>query len=123
MASIYYRTDKKTGNVYAYSSVSYRDPVTKKPRNKRTYLGRVDPISHEILPKAEAGQKRKRTISKSQLDSVSDDLKERVTMLTEQVQILEEKLNSLEKDKRASQHLINGVRSLLKEYDIHDNSD
>ena len=38
MACIIYREDKKTGTKYAYRSESYRDPQTKKPKSKRTYL-------------------------------------------------------------------------------------
>ena len=51
MSSIVYRTDKATGARYAYRSESYRDPETGKPRNRREYLGRVDPETGEILPK------------------------------------------------------------------------
>ena len=51
MSCIIYQTNKKTGIKYAYKSESYRDPVTKKPRSKRTYLGRVDPITDEIIQK------------------------------------------------------------------------
>jgi hypothetical protein len=36
MVSTVYQTNKKTGVVHAYSSESYRDPVTKKPRTRRT---------------------------------------------------------------------------------------
>lgn len=49
MACIVYLTNKKSGHVYAYESVSYRDPVTKVPKSKRKYLGRVDPITKEFL--------------------------------------------------------------------------
>ena len=48
--------DPRTGYEYAYESVSYRDPVTKKPKSKRTYLGRVDPVTREILPKCHNGK-------------------------------------------------------------------
>lgn len=51
MACIVYMTNKKSGHVYAYESVSYRDPVTKAPKSKRKYLGRVDPITKEFLQK------------------------------------------------------------------------
>lgn len=51
MSCTVYQTNHKTGVVYAYDSVSYRDPITKKPKSKRTYLGRVDPITKLIIPK------------------------------------------------------------------------
>lgn len=51
VSSIVYRTDPKNGAKYAYRSESYRDPVTRKPRNRKEYLGRVDPVTGEIIPK------------------------------------------------------------------------
>ena len=51
MSSIVYRTDPKSGAQYAYRSESYRDPITHKPRNRKEYLGRVDPETGEIIPK------------------------------------------------------------------------
>lgn len=60
MSCIVYLTNKKTNTKYAYRSESYRDPVTKKPKSRRTYLGRVDPVTNEIIPKAAEG-KRNRT--------------------------------------------------------------
>ena len=60
MACIVYRTDPATGAKYAYRSESYRDPVTHKPRNRKEYLGRVDPETGEIRPKRarRGGQER-----------------------------------------------------------------
>lgn len=59
MACIIYRTDKKTGIKYAYRSESYRDPETKKPKSRRTYLGRVDPETNMIVPKGEPGTRNR----------------------------------------------------------------
>lgn len=75
MACIVYHTDKKTGNIHAYSSSSKRDPETKKVVTKKTYLGRVDPVTNEIIPKAEKG-KRKRTISTNERESVIQSVRE-----------------------------------------------
>ena len=60
MACIVYRTDPATGAKYAYRSESYRDPVTRKPRNRKEYLGRVDPETGEIRPKRARGGARAR---------------------------------------------------------------
>ncbi len=50
MASIVYQVDKKTGIKYAYESVSYWDKEKQQPRSKRTYIGKVDPDTGEIIP-------------------------------------------------------------------------
>jgi len=59
MSTIVYQTNPKTGTKYAYQSESYRDPVTKKPRTRRTYLGIVDPITGEIITKAVQGKRNR----------------------------------------------------------------
>lgn len=60
MACIVYQVNKKTNTKYAYRSESYRDPITKQPRSRRTYLGRVDPETNEIIPKAEKGKRNRK---------------------------------------------------------------
>ena len=51
MATIVYQIDKKSGTKYAYSSESYWDKEKKQPRSKRTFLGKVDPVTGDIIPK------------------------------------------------------------------------
>ena len=51
MSCIVYRTNKKNGITYAYESVSYWDKEKKQPRSTRKYLGKVDPVTGEIIPK------------------------------------------------------------------------
>jgi transposase len=50
MATIVYQTNKKTGVTYAYESVSYWDKEKQQSRAKRTCIGRVDPITQNIVP-------------------------------------------------------------------------
>ena len=57
MASIVYQLNKRTGNLYAYHAVSYRDPVTKRPKSKRTYIGPVNPETKEFLHPADAARR------------------------------------------------------------------
>ena len=57
MSYIVYHTNKKTGDVYAFSGVSYWDKEKKAPRNKQVCLGKVDQKTKEIIP-----TKRKRKI-------------------------------------------------------------
>jgi hypothetical protein len=45
-----YRVNQKIGNhVYVYEVESYWDPAKKQPRQRRRYLGRMDPQTGEIL--------------------------------------------------------------------------
>ena len=49
MGSIYYV--ERNGQKYAYESVSRRVPGKKNPVTDKTYLGKVDPKTGEIIPK------------------------------------------------------------------------
>ena len=59
MAAIVYQTNKKTGVTYAYESTSYWDKDKKQSRSKRKCIGRVDPVTQEVVPT----RKRKTTTS------------------------------------------------------------
>jgi len=47
--SIVYQTDKRSGITYAYESKAYWDKEKKQSRSKRTLIGRVDPVTGEIM--------------------------------------------------------------------------
>jgi transposase len=49
MSSIFHHP-QKNGDIYVYSQESYWDKEKKSPRNKRTLLGKLDPITGEIIP-------------------------------------------------------------------------
>lgn len=49
MSCIVYQVNKKTGEKYAYESISYWDKEKKQPRSKRKYVGKVDPVTGEII--------------------------------------------------------------------------
>ena len=84
MSTIVYQTNKATGTIYAYRSESYRDPVTKRPKTHRTYLGIVDPETKAIVPKAEVGKRNRTKKSDSNEDNLNicTKLKEQVNALT-----------------------------------------
>lgn len=115
MSSIIYHTDKKTGNVFVYESVAYRDPITKKPRNKRTYLGKMDPISGELIPKATDGH-RNRSISKKQLSEIETGLTAQVSELENKNRQLQEELSRVNEASKDAVDLINQIGSLITEY-------
>ena len=53
-------TNKKTGWVSIYKSTSHYDPVTKKSRPIRKYIGYEDPVTKEFIPSSgKPGRKRK----------------------------------------------------------------
>ena len=83
MACIVYQTNPKTGTVYAYRSESYRDPETKKPRSHRTYLGRVDPVTHVIVEKADEGKRNRSNLGEEQ--KTEKEAAKRIDLLEKQI--------------------------------------
>lgn len=50
MAAIVYQTNKKSGVVYAYKSISHWDKEKQQSRAKRVCIGRFDPETNQIIP-------------------------------------------------------------------------
>ncbi|HWQ64896.1 MAG TPA: transposase, partial [Methanospirillum sp.] len=50
MPAIVYQKDKRSGITYAYHSISFWDKEKKQSRAHRTLIGRVDPLTGEIVP-------------------------------------------------------------------------
>ena len=59
MSFIIHVHHKKNNSVYAYSVENFWDPVAKKSRQHRTYLGKVSPDTGEIIPKKETRHMKK----------------------------------------------------------------
>ena len=116
MSCIIYQTNKDNGNIYAYESESYRDPVTKKPRSKRTYLGRVDPETKMIIPKAKDG-KRNRSKSSSQKGMLPDEIIREMDEQKQQIQALQAQVTELSKKNRNNVALIKKMKQLLDTYE------
>lgn len=116
MSSIVYQTNKANGNVYAYESESYRDPISKKPRCRRKYLGRVDPETKLIIPKAEDGKRnrRKNPIPKGVLpDEVLIELEDQRKLIKQ----LQSEVQELSQKNKDSNTLIQKMKKLLDTYE------
>jgi len=116
MSSIVYQKNKKTGIIYAYESTSYRDPVTKKPKSKRTYIGRVDPDTNMIIPKAEEG-KRNRSKSAGDFEILPSDVLHELNNQKEQIKKLQDQIDELSRRDRESTNLINQMKLLLSTFE------
>lgn len=64
MTAIVYQTNRKTGVVYAYESVSRWDKDKKQSRAKRVCIGRLDPVTRQIV------QNRPRKIPEAAVEKV-----------------------------------------------------
>ena len=100
MSSIVYQIDKKTGAKYAFESVSYWDKDKKQPRSKRKYLGKVDPVTGNIIPsrKRSSSGDGEDTENMQDLKLLHDAIKERdmtIGKLRDELDELKEKYEEL----------------------------
>ena len=104
MSSIVYQVDKKTGTKYAYESVSYWDKEKRQPRSKRKYIGKVDPVTGEIIIK---GERKKH----------SDDNNEKsleLSRLYEEIKLKDQSIERLSKELKEAQKENDKLRNLLR---------
>ena len=50
MMAIVTQTDKRSGITYVYETTYYWDKEKQQSRSKRVCIGKVDPVSGEIIP-------------------------------------------------------------------------
>ena len=82
---------------YAYSSESYWDKEKQSPRSRRTYLGRVDPETGEIIKGTRRAQAQAKVIKEKNLEDVENEV---IRDLRSQVEKLKEEKSKLEAEVR-----------------------
>ena len=87
--SIVRYTNKRTGWVSVYESTSNYDPVTKKSRPKRKYIGYEDPITGEFV-KSSGKPGRKKKSEDSPLPKKKPSASEQGSAVTEIARLREE---------------------------------
>ncbi len=90
MSSIVHQYDKRSGITYAYESTSYYDKEKKQPRAKRKLIGRVDPVTGEIVPTS-----GRRSSAKSETIPAGSSMKEKYNLLKQQCSEKDEKISEL----------------------------
>lgn len=118
MSFITYKTNKKTGTVYAYRVESYRDPETKRPKSRRTYLGRVDPATQLIVGKGEPGTRNRTKLGEAeetdQAMIASPDASKVIEQQRNQIQMLQNQLSDLN---ARNQKLVDALKALRASID------
>jgi len=115
MACIIYRVDKKTGIKYAYRSESYRDPETKKPKSRRTYLGRVDPETNMIVPKGEPGTRNRSKLGDAAVDEnvIPVETSELIARQRSEIQQLNEEIAALKSQIKEMSQPLKQARDII----------
>ena len=110
MACIVYRTDS-AGRTYAYSSESFWDKEKHQPRSKRTYLGRVDPVTGEILK-----GRQPRGSSKERLDQHLEEAGDvRVQELHSELEAKNAEITRLKEENEALKKRVMELSSIYRE--------
>lgn len=100
MSCIVYQVDKKTGTKYAYRSVSYWDKEKKQPRSKRQYIGKVDPVTGEIITSDKTAIPSDSAESNELIVKLRDQLSEKDRLINSQndeILLLNQRITKLEK--------------------------
>lgn len=96
---IVYQTDKRSGITYAYENQSFWDPELKRSKSKRKLIGRVDPVTKEIVPTDGRCKKRSPSYVPSSDEYVMPktvkELKQEVTRLLEENSKLKQQIKDL----------------------------
>ena len=116
MSFIVYRKNKKTGTVYVFEAESYRDPVTKKPKSKRTYLGRLDEETQTIIPKSAEPGRRNRAKSSSIPEAAASSSSEAMSIIAQQrneIECLKKEIEELNKKTQDLNRAVISARNIL----------
>lgn len=109
MSCIVYQTDKKTGVKYAYESISFWDKDKQQPRSKRKYLGKVDPVTGEIV------KSRKNALTGYDQETINE-LKNEILQKDSQIKNLTENLACAIKEIDSLKKTIRKIASLTSDF-------
>lgn len=106
--SIVKQYHKDTDTTYVYESTSYWDAEKGQSRSKRKVIGKVDPVTGEIVPTGGKGRKKKNPevhADNVQQKSLAEDIE---TIRRQQIEIssLKEQISALEADNRRLKAMI-----------------
>ena len=100
MASIV-KHKSKNGTIYVYENESYWDSEKKQPRSHRHLIGKIDPVTGEVVPTGKRGPK-KQTVQKDETassDTSSSDIEELIAEKNEEIKRLRKENRDLLREK------------------------
>lgn len=94
-----------TDTTYVYESTSYWDAEKKQSRSRRKLLGKLDPVTGEIVPTGTRGRKKKGAAEAGSAlsgtaGSVSAEAEARIRELTLELSLKDSRIAELEKENR-----------------------
>ena len=100
------KVHNKARNVtYVYESISYWDKELKQPRSHRKLIGRIDPVTGDVVPTGKRSKPKAAVAAPSHSDTDYKALYEQALVAIEQkdalIAELRSRLNALESDNRS----------------------
>ena len=116
--------NKTSNTTYVYESESYWVPELGQSRSKRKLLGKLDPVTGEIVPCGKRGPKKKETKDAGEQIPASEHIKLReqyehlqaeMTELRLSQHEMEKEISGLKKQNLRMKNIINRIRELTVE--------
>ncbi|MCD8306604.1 MAG: CDK5RAP3 family protein [Clostridia bacterium] len=112
--------NKQTGVTYVYDSINYYDPEKKQGRSKRKLIGKLDPVTGDIIPTVKVGRaskpKENATHTDAEYNELQAKLERTLSDLVEKENAraeLDQKLRATRKDIREYKKLVRKTISVL----------
>lgn len=100
--------NKERNTTYVYESLSYWDKEKKQPRSKRKLIGKIDPVSGEIVPTGKRGR-HKSEVSHSDTKTSDDLLKAKDLEILQ----LKQQLEALKQENQKYRKMISQLGDIL----------
>ncbi|MBQ7447939.1 MAG: hypothetical protein IJV59_08330, partial [Eubacterium sp.] len=120
---------KDTDTTYVYESESYWDPEKKQARSRRKVIGKLDPVTGEIIPTGKRGRKKKEATVTEKTDGIAEDHQlsllyedakrtldrqdQFILSQKEEIRDLKEKLAKAESRNRSLQQALKKIHSVM----------
>ena len=105
--------NKKTGVTYVFESRSYRDKTTKQPRSERHLIGKIDPITGEIVPTRKKASKRT-TCSDEDVSSFPSQAEQQPSVSWDSLQSMNSEMTELRNEVARLQTILDQITPELE---------
>lgn len=112
---------KANDTTYVYEQDMKWNPVTKRPEGTRKLIGKIDPVTGEIVPTGKKGRKKKEKTESVQIPSDSElakknqKLQAQIDTLREQVTSLYAENSALKKENNVLKKKIDQIRDMVNQ--------
>lgn len=112
---------KANDTTYVYEQDMKWNPVTKRPEGTRKLIGKIDPVTGEIVPTGKKGRKKKEAgenapvPSDSELEKKNQKLQAQIDTLREQITSLYAENSELKKENSALSKKIEKIRDMVNQ--------